>query len=212
MFGRYSLTDIYGITPGPLPAPAVGQTASASSPTTAHGAALSETHTFTPHMINDFRMGFNRLSTARLTQVTDRIIEQYGFKGIPFFSDVGGLPAINVTGYQGIGEGGTLPNLKLSQVTQIQPTASRSSTAAIRSKPAPTSASSSAMRSRPAERAAAYTFSGAFTQNPQKPRRAPATDWPTCCSASRPTHPSPHPPSATCGSATTDSTSRTTGR
>ena len=119
MFGRYSLTDAYGITPGPLPAPAVGQTTSGQSPTTAHGAALSETHTFSPHVINDFRMGFNRLSTQRLTQVTERLIEQYGFKGLPFFSVIGGLPAVSVTGYTGLGEGGTLPNIKLSQVTQF---------------------------------------------------------------------------------------------
>src|SRR5207253_2339303 len=34
-------------------------------------------------------------------------------------SIVGGLPAISVNGYTGIGEGGTLPNIKLSQVTQF---------------------------------------------------------------------------------------------
>src|SRR5205807_4335746 len=119
MFGRYSLTDAYGITPGPLPAPAVGQISSAESPTTAHGAALSETHTFSPRIINDFRLGFNRLDTERLTQVTERIIEQYGFKGLPYFSNIGGLPAVSVNSYTGLGEGGTLPNLKLSQVTQL---------------------------------------------------------------------------------------------
>src|SRR5205085_11904139 len=79
MFGRYSLTDAYGITPGPLPAPAVGQTSSARSPTTAHGAALSETHTFSPRIINDSRIGFNRLATARPPPVTDRITQQSGF-------------------------------------------------------------------------------------------------------------------------------------
>ncbi|HTM51598.1 MAG TPA: TonB-dependent receptor [Bryobacteraceae bacterium] len=119
MFGRYSLTDANGTTPGPLPAPAVGQISSARSPTTAHGAALSETHTFSPRIINDFRLGFNRLSTQRLTQVEERLIEEYGFKGLPFFSIIGGLPAVSVTGFTGIGEGGTLPNNKLSQVTQI---------------------------------------------------------------------------------------------
>lgn len=45
MFGRYSLTDAYSLTPGPLP-------------------ALSETHTFTTRTINDFRPGFNRLNTG----------------------------------------------------------------------------------------------------------------------------------------------------
>ena len=61
----------------------------------------------------------SKSGTARLTQVTDRLIEQYGFKGLPFFSDIGGLPAVSVNGYTGVGEGGTLPNLKLSQVIQF---------------------------------------------------------------------------------------------
>jgi hypothetical protein len=170
MFGRYSLTDAYGITPGPLPAPAVGQTSSASSPTTAHGAALSEIHTFTPHVINDFRLGFNRLSTARLTQVTDRIIEQYGFKGIPYFSDIGGLPAISVTGYQGVGEGGTLPNLKLSQVTQITDGVSIiHGSHAIKTGADVRFIISNAFT--PSGTRGSFSFSGAFSQNPQsRPR------------------------------------------
>ncbi|MEO7652353.1 MAG: carboxypeptidase-like regulatory domain-containing protein, partial [Bryobacteraceae bacterium] len=109
LFGRYSLTDQYGITPGPLPAPGVGQTNSSESPTTGHSAVLGQTHTFSPHVINDFRLGFNRLSTQRLPQVKERIIEEFGFKGLPFFSDITGLPAVSVTGFQGLGEGGTLP-------------------------------------------------------------------------------------------------------
>ena len=170
MFGRYSLTDAYGITPGPLPAPAVGQTSSASSPTTSHGSALSETHTFTPHIINDFRLGFNRLSTARLTQVTDRIIEQYGFKGIPYFSDVGGLPAISVTGYQGVGEGGTLPNLKLSQVTQITDGVSIvRGTHTFKGGADVRFIISNAFT--PSGTRGSFGFTGAFTQNPQSRAR-----------------------------------------
>jgi hypothetical protein len=167
MFGRYSLTDAYGTTPGPLPAPAVGQTSSAQSPTTAHGSALSETHTFSPHIINDFRMGFNRLSTQRLTQVTERLIEQYGFKGLPFFSIVGGLPAVSVTGYTGLGEGGTLPNIKLSQVTQIADGVS-----IVRG--AHTFKTGADVRFiisnafTPSGTRGSYTFNGSFTQDPQR--------------------------------------------
>lgn len=119
LFGRYSLTDGWAMTPGPLPAPAVGQPAASSSPMTAHGAVLGETHTISPEMINDLHLSFNRVDSGRLNQVTDRLIEEYGFKGIPYYSDIGGLPTLKITGYQGLGEGGTLPNLKLSQVTQV---------------------------------------------------------------------------------------------
>jgi hypothetical protein len=167
IFGRYSLTDAYGITPGPLPAPAVGQVASAQSPTTAHGAVLSETHTFSPRIINDFRIGFNRLDTARLTQVTERIIEQYGFKGVPFFSDIGGLPAISVNGYTALGEGGTLPNLKLSQVIQFADGVSIVHGAHTFKTGADVRFILSDAFT-PSGTRGSYSFSGAFTQDPQK--------------------------------------------
>lgn len=119
MFGRYSLTDASSVTPGSLPSPAVGQVASAGTPTTVHGAVLNETHAFGNHVVNEFRAGFTRLNAVRLNESTDRLIEQFGFKGIPFYPYIGGLPTITVTGYQGVGENGTLPNIKLSQVTQF---------------------------------------------------------------------------------------------
>jgi hypothetical protein len=167
MFGRYSLTDAYGTTPGPLPPPAVGQTNSGQSPTTAHGAALSETHLFSPRIINDFRIGFNRLDTARLTQVTDRIIEQYGFKGLPFFSDIGGLPAVSVNGYTGLGEGGTLPNLKLSQVIQYADSVSIVHGAHTFKTGADVRFILSDAFT-PSGTRGSYSFTGAFTQDPQK--------------------------------------------
>ena len=119
VFGRYSLSNQTGITPGPLPLPAVGQSSSTESPTVGHSAVLNETHTFGPRMINEVRLGFNRLDTQRLPGVRDRIIEDFGFKGIPYYSVVTGLPTINITGFQGVGENDTLPNLKLSQVFQF---------------------------------------------------------------------------------------------
>jgi hypothetical protein len=123
LFGRYSLTETDQITPGPLPPPAVGQAqgglAAGEAPITAHSGVLGETHTFNPKIVNEFRASVTRLDAVRQPQVQDRLIEDYGFKGIPYYSFVTGLPSISVTGYQSLGEGGTLPNIKLSQVFQV---------------------------------------------------------------------------------------------
>src|SRR6185369_1019271 len=158
-------------------------TASAQSPTTSHGAALSETHTFSPRIINDFRMGFNRLSTQRLTQVTERLIEQYGFKGLPFFSVIGGLPAVSVTGYTGLGEGGTLPNIKLSQVTQFADGVSIVH-GGHTSRAESMCVSSSATHSRRVEHAA-RTLSTDPTRRIRSGVRAPGPESQTFCSGSR---------------------------
>jgi hypothetical protein len=170
LFGRYSLTDASSVTPGALPSPAVGQVSSAGTPTTIHGAVLSETHTFRNRIVNEFRAGFNRLSATRLNESTDRLIEAFGFKGIPYYSYIGGLPTIGVTGYSGIGENGTLPNIKLSQVTQFTDSVSfikgghsLKAGADIRF------IISNAVT--PSGTRGNYNFSGAYTQNPQSRTR-----------------------------------------
>jgi hypothetical protein len=119
VFGRYSYVNDDRTTEGALPAPAVGQIGSYNRPVIGHSAVLNETHVFSPATINEFRLGFNRHDTQRLPQVKDRIIEQFGFRGIPFYSDITGLPSISVTGLTSLGENGTLPNLKVSQSIQI---------------------------------------------------------------------------------------------
>ena len=165
-FARYSLSDSTGISPGPLPAPASGQPQSAESPTTANSAAIGETHTFSPRIVNEIRAGLNRLDTQRLPQVRERIIEQFGFQGIPFYSDITGLPAIGVTGYQSLGENSTLPNVKLSQVIQITDGVSiiqgrHSVKVGVDLRYIQSNAFT------PSNTRASLGFSGAFTQNPQ---------------------------------------------
>jgi hypothetical protein len=170
LFGRYSLTDASSVTPGALPPPAVGQVASAGTPTTIHGSALSETHTFSNRIVNEFRAGFNRLSATRLNESTDRLIEAFGFKGIPFYSYIGGLPTIGVTGYTGIGENGTLPNIKLSQVTQFTDSVSFVKGAhALKAGADVRFIISNAVT--PSGTRGGYTFTGAYTQNPQSRTR-----------------------------------------
>ena len=166
LFGRYSLTESDLLSPGGLPAPASGQPAAGEIPITAHSGVLSETHTFSPNIVNEFHGGVNRLDAVRLPQDRQNIIQQYGFKGIPFYSDITGLPAISVTGFTSLGEGGTLPNVKLSQVFQysdavniIHGPHSFKAGADIRF------IQSNAFT--PSSTRGSFTFSGVYTQNPQ---------------------------------------------
>jgi hypothetical protein len=139
--------------------------ASAGTPTTIHGAVFSETHTFSGHIINEFRVGFSRLNATRLSESTDRLLETFGFKGIPYYPYIGGLPTIGVTGYLGIGENGTLPNIKLSQVKQFSDSVSVVRGAhSIKAGVDLRFIISDAFT--PSGTRGGYTFTGAYTQNP----------------------------------------------
>jgi len=57
--------------------------------------ALSETHIFKPELINEFRLGYNRINSQRLqfNSATD-VSSILGFPGVPFGPDNGGLPQL----------------------------------------------------------------------------------------------------------------------
>ncbi len=96
----------------------------------ARSAALSETHTFSPGVINEFRYGFTRSS---LFQDIDgeNLFEKFGIRGAPVTDKVRGLPEFTPTGYSTIGTSGpgarpipatgsgNLPILKISNVHHI---------------------------------------------------------------------------------------------
>ena len=165
LFGRYSLTESDLVSPGALPAPASGQPAAGEIPITAHNGVLGETHTFSPTIINEFRGGLSRLDAVRLPEVRDRIIEDYGFKGIPYYSFITGLPSISVTGFTNLGENSTIPNIKLSQVFQL----SDGVDIIHGSHGIKTGADVRYIQSNaftPSATRGSFGFSGAFTQNP----------------------------------------------
>ena len=72
--------------------------------------SIDETHIFSPALVNDIRLGVNRLVQPRIQQDnTD------GFPGLPgaflgFLANNGGLPRTSITGYTGLGGATNLPS------------------------------------------------------------------------------------------------------
>ena len=57
--------------------------------------ATSWTHLFRPTLINEFRLGYNRINSHRFNFFFDQnVSQQLGFPGVPFGPDIGGLPQL----------------------------------------------------------------------------------------------------------------------
>lgn len=120
-FVRFSLLDYYSFGEGPLPAPAVsGSTVRVgNNDNRGYSLAMSETHVINRFLINEFRLGYNRLQNNRTGIVTDFINSQYGLI-VPQNDLVPGLARIAFTqNYESLGEGTNQPNFKLSDTYQI---------------------------------------------------------------------------------------------
>lgn len=78
---------------------------------------FSETHIFSPHVINEFRAGYTRLRTERLQfNSTDNLSTQIGIPGIPFSSNNGGLPRFRVSGVSTFGSATYQPTQEFQNV------------------------------------------------------------------------------------------------
>ena len=111
-FLRYSQSHGSLSIPGLLPIPLVGGTIVGPAQDPAHQAVLSETHVFSPTLINTARFGWSRLFVNATN--FDRGLNlptQLGIKGvdIPGQPNSDGLPVLNFTGYTGIGDAGNSP-------------------------------------------------------------------------------------------------------
>ena len=122
LFVRYSYDRSNSATPGPFPPPLIGSSTfqQANQFDAGHGVALGETHVFKPNLVNEFRAGYNRIEDNLTPFVTDNLISQFGFQGIPQQPGVTGLPQLSVTGFAGLGEATYLPNYKISEALIIE--------------------------------------------------------------------------------------------
>ena len=145
----------------------------------ARSAALSETHTFSGAMTNEFRLGMTR---SYLNQDIEgaNLFEQFGITGAPVTAEVRGLPTFPVAGFSQLGTtgpgvrpipatgSGNLPITKTSMVWQIADNFSW-----INGRHAfkfggdvqwVAMNTSATLSARPA-----FNFDGRFTNNPQQP-------------------------------------------
>jgi hypothetical protein len=57
--------------------------------------ATSWTHLFKPTLINEFRLGYNRINSHRFNFFSnENVSQEIGFPGVPFGPDIGGLPQL----------------------------------------------------------------------------------------------------------------------
>src|SRR6202522_25742 len=76
--------------------------------------AISETHVFSSNLVNEFRVGYNRINSHRFQRNSDtNVAQQLDFPGVPFGPNLGGLPQISINdGTATIGSSGFLPAIE----------------------------------------------------------------------------------------------------
>ncbi len=122
LFGRISYQVNPQFLPGPFTGIADGGGFSAGNQnSTAWNGVLSETHSFSTSLINEARIGVNRIASSRLQPNANSggIPEQFGIGGVPQLPSNGGLPTLNISGLSTLGSSGYLPSIEYSTVGQF---------------------------------------------------------------------------------------------
>jgi Carboxypeptidase regulatory-like domain/TonB dependent receptor len=120
-FARYSYLDTDQLNPGPFQGIADGQSSRpGNGATQAQNVAVSETHIFNAQLVNEARVGYSRVVDIRRQLFADQmgIPAQYGIGGIPQYPGNGGLPTLAFGSLNNLGQPGSLPSNKASDITQ----------------------------------------------------------------------------------------------
>ena len=115
IFGRFSYEDQPSFTPSPFQnALDGGAFSDGIEDDSFRSVALSETHIFTSNLVNEFRLGYNRINSHRFQlNANENVSQELNFPGVPFGPDLGGLPQISINdGTVGIGSSGFLPAIE----------------------------------------------------------------------------------------------------
>jgi hypothetical protein len=76
--------------------------------------ASSWTHVFNPRLINEFRVGYNRVNSRRAElNASTNVSGELGFPGVPFSPGIGGLPQITFNDVATFGSPTFLPSIEL---------------------------------------------------------------------------------------------------
>jgi hypothetical protein len=114
-FARYSFETVPSNIPSVFgPIADGGDFFSGISSTHCHSLAIGETHIFTPHLVNEFRFGYNRIYSTRLQPgYNSDIAQEINFPGIPTAPSNGGLPQLTFSDVSTIGSSLFLPSREL---------------------------------------------------------------------------------------------------
>ena len=122
LFVRASYVDNPIDLPGPFPGLADGgafyqgiQTAISNND------AVSETHTFSPSLVNEARLGFNRIHTTRVQPFANELgaSAQFGIQGVPNGPSNGALGSFFISGLTTLGSNEFLPSIEYSDTLQF---------------------------------------------------------------------------------------------
>jgi len=118
LFARFSMSDQNLTPPSRIPPPLSGaQFSSGDWTNNTRGAVFTETHIFSPRVINEFRAGYTRLRSERLQfNANDNLSAQVGIPGIPFTTGNGGLPRFGVSGLTNFGSATFQPTAEFENV------------------------------------------------------------------------------------------------
>lgn len=113
-FARFSYEDQPIFTPGPFTNFLDGGGFTAGNQDNAYrSAAISELHTFSSTVLNEFRLGYNRINSHRSEPFANQNVSgQLGLLGVPFQQGIGGLPSICFVDYSCIGASDFLPSVE----------------------------------------------------------------------------------------------------
>src|SRR5262249_31837961 len=123
LFGRASYSDVPQYIPGPFTGFADGGAFYAGYQTASSiNMAVSETHSFAPTLVNEARLGFNRLGTSRVQPFASdlsNIPGKFGIQDVPQVPLNGGLGTIFFTGLNNLGSNQFLPSVEYNSTVQF---------------------------------------------------------------------------------------------
>lgn len=123
LFGRYSWSHSPSYFPPPFTGFADGGAfGQGQQSVNTMGAALSYTHSFTPTLVNEARVGFNREHTTRNQAYADSTTDipaQFGIQGVPQLPGNGGLPYLGIGNLSQLGSSQWLIGDRFSNTIQF---------------------------------------------------------------------------------------------
>lgn len=117
-FARYSYFGGSNFLPGAYPPPLVGYASfslTRDENTTGQGVGVGDTHSFSASLVNEFRLGYNRISDNLSGINKTDTPASFGFNGIPTLAGLTGLPQISISGFTNLGDSTSEPNAKISE-------------------------------------------------------------------------------------------------